>query len=600
MLSEALREFVAVTGVAGKASNPRLKELMVTLRRAGLTSPNVVALSGGKLSATIVRQYTRGWGGVDESLAKELDVLVGPLRELVLSGRGVGDVETVLALDRSVKAKESTLEEVAELNMSFKNCDMSPGEVGEMLTLMRGLKDQGFTPAAVKIWKKIDDELKEIGFNKLIRALLLDASETYGNIYNALTAIREHKSLVEIRRLKNVEDAGLKEAQSRRLEEEAAFNRHKEANTSLAFIYAFGWNPTALQWAPEVLKRADTPQKRATLCKHFNQLEWHDIGEGEMRIVKSDKAVFHDPVVMAKTFQELRSACNRSVPFDIDQLLNFTSLMMEKLPGLTISDYVHVLLKLPGVSEHDKEVAKYLLSLEAEAKEAAPPDEYGVNGDVLKFQYYLYQRMIEELKKRNPTPEQQEAYEQIVQLETNTIPPGADLRAIGKKMIVMMDNLAEAEAKDKALSEDEKIVLSSLRDYLGLLEEVRLKEDEKDLRFGEPTGGARIFGDKNNTPQTSTRRVDYNLLKRIDRETRDKIIPRIFLYPEPPYELIEEISEELDMNSAAVETLINYFMTDPASRDELRERYTNSALPGWVVVIPGDKFASSTRSEKTE
>jgi hypothetical protein len=51
---------------------------------------------------------------------------------------------------------------------------------------------------------------------------------------------------------------------------------------------------------------------------------------------------------------------------------------------------------------------------------------------------------------------------------------------------------------------------------------------------------------------------------------------------------------------AIVETLINYLMTDPASRNELREMgYSNSQLPGWVVIIPGDKFASSTKSEKT-
>ena len=148
MLLDALREFVALARVPGKASNPRLKELMVTLRRAGLTSPQIVTLSGGRLSATIVRQYTRGWRRVNKKLGKELDALTGPLRELVLSGRGIGDVETVLVLDRSVKAKDSTLEEVAELNTSLKECGVQTGEVREMLTLTRGLKEQHLTPAA--------------------------------------------------------------------------------------------------------------------------------------------------------------------------------------------------------------------------------------------------------------------------------------------------------------------------------------------------------------------------------------------------------------------------------------------------------------------
>jgi hypothetical protein len=182
---------------------------------------------------------------------------------------------------------------------------------------MSGLKEQHLTPAAVKMWKKTDDQLTTTGFNNLTRSLLLEASETYGSLYNALTALLEHKGLVKIRQLKNVESAGLKEVQSKRLEKEASFNSHKEANMSLALIYFSGWNPTALQWAPEVLKRADTLQKRTAFSKHFNQLEWHDVGEGEMRLVKSDKAAFHDPVVIAKTLQELRSACNTSLPFNI-------------------------------------------------------------------------------------------------------------------------------------------------------------------------------------------------------------------------------------------------------------------------------------------
>ena len=103
--------------VAGKASNPRLKELMVTLRRAGLTSPQIAQLSGGWLSATIVRQYTRGWRGVDKKLGKELDALMGLLRELVLSDRGVGDVVAFNALKKSVELKESSIEAVAELDV---------------------------------------------------------------------------------------------------------------------------------------------------------------------------------------------------------------------------------------------------------------------------------------------------------------------------------------------------------------------------------------------------------------------------------------------------------------------------------------------------
>ena len=83
--------------------------------------------------------------------------------------------------------------------------------------------------------------------------------------------------------------------------------------------------------------------------------------------------------------------------------------------------------------------------------------------------------------------------------------------------------------------------------------------------------------------------------------TRKKIIPQIIAYTEPSEEVIKIISEQLGVDSATVETLMNYLMTDPASRKEIRDMgYSNFNLPGWVIIIPGDKFATSTHSGKTE
>lgn len=183
------------------------------------------------------------------------------IRRLALSNKRIEDVDHVLELETSVKAKGSSLEEVAELNKSLRENDVQPGEVGEMLTLMRGLKEQHLPPAAVKMWKEIDDELTDKGFDNISRTLLLGASETYGSIFNALTALLEHKSLGEIQQLKNVESAGLKEAQSRRLGEEVIYNSYKKADDAVTWLYASGWHPLALIGLPTVIKRSDTEEK---------------------------------------------------------------------------------------------------------------------------------------------------------------------------------------------------------------------------------------------------------------------------------------------------------------------------------------------------
>lgn len=198
MLFESVREFMLLCqGTGVKASNPRFKELLLILRRAGLTSPQIVKLSGGYLSDSLVRQYTRGWGGLDKTLSRELDALMAPLRELVSSGKGVGDIDIVLKLDKSVRAKSSSIEEVGELNSCLKDFNVQPGEVGEVVELLRNLKDDtiGLSPAEVKNWLTLDKKLSDEGFKRDSRALLLQTSQKYGGIFNVIMAIKEYDCL---------------------------------------------------------------------------------------------------------------------------------------------------------------------------------------------------------------------------------------------------------------------------------------------------------------------------------------------------------------------------------------------------------------------
>jgi hypothetical protein len=106
VLFDAVRRFVALSGQVGvKGSDFEVKELMVFLRRSGFSSSQIKELSGGKWSDTLVRQYTTGWGEVDENLDKQRNGLMTTLRELASSGKDIKDVEHVLILDRSVRAR---------------------------------------------------------------------------------------------------------------------------------------------------------------------------------------------------------------------------------------------------------------------------------------------------------------------------------------------------------------------------------------------------------------------------------------------------------------------------------------------------------------
>jgi hypothetical protein len=395
MLLEALREFVALTGLPGKASNPRLKELMVTLRRAGLTSPQIVALSGGMMSDTIVRQYTSNWRRVYKSLAKELDGLMGPLRELILSGRGVGDVKAVNALDRSVKGRDSSVEEVAEL-WGYLREDVQPSEVGKMLKFYRNAKDEGLTPASMKVWRDNDEELADQGFNKATRKELLDESFRSGSVDQTILNLREYNKLEDKRAAEREAIAAAEEATRRRKEEEALYNQLKGSRDAFNTLVLSGWTLPALVMAPEALKSVDTPEKQWALIKHLDKFGYVEVGKGVLRLVKMSKAARIDPHVLAQTFQLLRSG-GLVVPLDGEQLINLTSELMEKLPGVTIGVYAYYLSNIPDVSDQEKVVAQQLLSLEEDAKKGEfpfDPDDLGERLDMFRLQHHIYMNMV--------------------------------------------------------------------------------------------------------------------------------------------------------------------------------------------------------------
>ena len=201
MLFDDVSRFVALSKQIGvKGSDPGVKELMVTLRRSGFSSSQISELSGGKWSSTLIRQYTKGWGGVDENLDKQRNSLITNLRELASTGKDIKDVEYVLILDSSVKAKGSSLEEVAELNSNLRNIDLQRGEIGKLVTLSRELAEQQLTPNMVQGWLTIDQALVEDGFNKTTRKHILKASGKYGGVEGTLKAINEYNDLREIQR----------------------------------------------------------------------------------------------------------------------------------------------------------------------------------------------------------------------------------------------------------------------------------------------------------------------------------------------------------------------------------------------------------------
>jgi hypothetical protein len=199
MLIDAVQRFVTLSKQYGiKGSDPLVKEIMTTLRRSGFSSHQISELSGWKWSSTLVRQYTRDWNGVDEELDTQRKTLLTPLRELVSSNISLNDIKKNLRLEKSVKAKGSSIEEVAELNSILKVLDLHSREVMRLVSISRTLLEQNLNPNTVQYWITLDQELIEDGFNKEARMRLSKLCDKFGGVHETLNAVMWYNDLNSI------------------------------------------------------------------------------------------------------------------------------------------------------------------------------------------------------------------------------------------------------------------------------------------------------------------------------------------------------------------------------------------------------------------
>ena len=213
-----------------------------------------------------------GWGGVDKELDNQRKSLMTPLRELVSSGKGIDDVERVLSLDRSVRAKGSSLEEVAELNSNLMNLDMLPREIGLLLALSRQLLDQHLNPGSVKVWMSLDRELVEDGFNKTARMLMREACEKYGGVVKTLEVVNKLNALSEIRR----EHSRLKgEVERLSIDKEELDTRISQNTNMINAVnnaYFLGFNTVSLTIISESSKTLGGPYKVAEAIQKYSSI----------------------------------------------------------------------------------------------------------------------------------------------------------------------------------------------------------------------------------------------------------------------------------------------------------------------------------------
>jgi hypothetical protein len=582
VLLDVVREFVAFSesgGVRGRTLD-RVCELMVVLRRAGFSGGEIERLSGGRWLAGNIRTYTSGWGGVDDSLVREKEDILSLLREFSSSGRSLADVSAVLALDRSVKAKESSVDEVAEL-WGYLREDVQPCEVGKMLEFYRGAKDEGLTYASMKLWRKKDEELAGLGFNKGTREVLLEVSVQSGGVYNAIMNLMEYNKLADKRAAAREAVAAAEEATRRRLEEVALYNQFKESREGYTTLLLMRWTLPALIVAPEVLKRADTTEKRIAISSHLELYDYEQVGK-ELRLVKRRKASRLEPAELTRRLLELRTSCILTVPLVGYDLIKLTRQLGERLPGFSVGDYARFLSSQPNASEQERSAAKYLLNYEEESKKeelAVDPDDLWDRLGLLRFQCHVYELMLRGLRSRIPDPDQVTNCILFARIAAKQIPPNVDMYETARLVYSLLEGFTEAAQKNETISEEEKMYLDALRENLGgwlKIRPARARLNQAGNQTAQPASAEATETPRSQAPNP--------ILNRFPPKATRCIIEALFAWKNPNDARLEVIANDLIMDVSEVREFRDYLMKDPSSRGEVKRLgYSDDQIPGWVA-----------------
>ncbi|MCX6653573.1 MAG: hypothetical protein NTY03_00475 [Candidatus Bathyarchaeota archaeon] len=290
----AVREFVALSGedVVRGSSLVRAKEFMAVLRRCGFSSGEISELSGGRWDSVTVRLYTSGWGSVVDSSMKES--IMGKLRGLASSGRSLGDVANFLDVKKSVEAKRSSMERVAEL-------DAKLGLIGgDPEALLRRSEEMLQAKLTVKqVGDRIDLDnglLTKYGFNHSDMVEVKKLCVRYGGLEKVREAVETFGSISYLYALKKRLGDELLETQKQLDEQRKTYNTFLNANLALSTLILSGWKSNVLAALPTLLRRSDTPEKFKEALNGIDTLEELNVRiskarDEEARITNDLKAV---------------------------------------------------------------------------------------------------------------------------------------------------------------------------------------------------------------------------------------------------------------------------------------------------------------------
>lgn len=304
-LESAARELKILAGKERLAPSEldRAKDLMVEIKRLGMSNPEIVELTAGRWSKSTVKGYTKGVRATDPEPWKSTTALfsemlstnltLAQVRQAMattteLEGMGTS-LDDVVSLMEDIKRKETNvgqLREAIDINAQLEQMGTSPSEIasfiGELqqenidtpsfVLLFHDWREAELTAALASAALNYKKQLEGAGFDIETLPRIAEAAGKLGSPSEVLEAVAKYANLGELDQ----------ELQTKRGELDAAGERldslrketvaREKTLATYKRLEAMGFNEKALSALAKVADKYGGPRKVLTALNSFGDL----------------------------------------------------------------------------------------------------------------------------------------------------------------------------------------------------------------------------------------------------------------------------------------------------------------------------------------
>ena len=211
-----------------KSERDEVRQLMVSLKQAGLSNEEISELSGGRWAPNSVKYYTKGITVVHPT---QCDSVVQLLQELNSHNLTLADVEKTVVTHKHLKPLNVTLDDIVDVVFAAESSSM---DIADLIQQHKTFKESGLSPEKLSKFLDAKQHLEAIGLSPDWQVSLYEAIKKYGDPSKILEAVTAYGSLIVIKeQVKSAEDE-LKEIKADKDEQEKLIEEGKEKLAALS------------------------------------------------------------------------------------------------------------------------------------------------------------------------------------------------------------------------------------------------------------------------------------------------------------------------------------------------------------------------------